>query len=122
LNQAQVGRILVVDDDPAIARMLRVILESDGFHVESAENGLEALRLLDGFVPQLVFLDLQMPVMDGRTFYHEFRNRGFQTPVVIVSAFNAAQGQAELRAEGALSKPFEPDELIRVSQRLIRRS
>lgn len=57
-------------------------------------------------------LDLQMPVVDGRTFYRELRARGHRMPVVILSAFGAHAAQRELGAAAAVAKPFEPDDLV----------
>ena len=69
--------------------------------------------------PDLVILDLQMPVMDGRTFYREFRQKGFRSPVVILSAYNAEGARQELGAEAALNKPFDPDRIGEVVRSLV---
>jgi len=92
----------------ALARLLRVLLESDGYSVSVAHNGAEALVLVGNAVPDIILLDLQMPVMDGRTFYREFRALGLTTPIILLSAYNPEAAQDELGANGALRKPFEP--------------
>ncbi len=104
--------ILVVDDDIALARMLRVLLESEQCDVRIAHDGVEALDALDSFVPDVVLLDLQMPVMDGRAFYREFRSRGFDTPVMLLSAYNADKARLELGANDAMDKPCDPDIVV----------
>ena len=116
-------RVLVVDDDAAISRLLRVLLESQNFRVRLARNGSDALEALPEFKPDLVLLDLQMPVMDGRTFYKQFRSLGHDVPVILLSAFSVEAAQRELGAEGAIAKPFDPLHLGgAVSQLLERRS
>ena len=101
--------VLIVDDDPSLARMLRVLLTSDGFDVMVAHNGREALDSLRDARPSLVILDLQMPVMDGRTFFKELKRTEYHCPVIILSAYNAEAARKELGAEAALAKPFDPD-------------
>jgi CheY-like chemotaxis protein len=105
--------ILVVDDDPALIRMIRLTFASEGFRVVTANDGLQALDVLQAEIAAVI-LDLQMPRMDGRTFYREMRQRGFTTPVVIVSAYGAERAQSELGAEASLPKPFDPDHLVDV--------
>ena len=70
--------------------------------------GLEALRSQDC---DIVVLDLQMPVMDGRAFYHEMRVLGYEQPVVILSAYGAEKARAELNAQAAIQKSFDSDSL-----------
>ncbi len=60
----------------------------------------------------VIVLDLQMPKMDGRTFFRTLRVRGDRTPVIILSAFGAEEARVELQAEAALEKPFDPDVLV----------
>jgi CheY-like chemotaxis protein len=111
--------VLVVDDDPALGRLLKVILITAGFSVRVAENGARALDMVRERAPDIVVLDLQMPVMDGRDFYREFRLLGHAAPVVILSAYNAAAARDELGADAALNKPFDPEALVTEASRLI---
>lgn len=106
------ARILVLDDDPSLLRTIRLILDLEGFTVETAVDGVEGLEQVaaDGF--DLILLDLQMPRMDGRTFHREIRSRGYMTPVLILSAYGAEAAKEELGAEGAVHKPFDPDLLV----------
>jgi CheY-like chemotaxis protein len=69
----------------------------------------------------VILLDLEMPVMNGREFFGEYRNRGNQTPVVVVSAYGAEAARAELGAEGAVAKPFDPDNVTHLIDRLLGR-
>jgi len=111
--------VLVVDDDSAIVRMLRLVLRGEGFDVLTASNGEEALDAVASCHPSVIVLDLAMPVMDGRTFFRELRERGDDTPVIILSAYGAQRAQRELSAEAGLDKPVEPDRLVAEVQRLL---
>ncbi|HEX5480293.1 MAG TPA: response regulator [Dehalococcoidia bacterium] len=112
-------RVLIVDDDASILRMLRLVFQGDGFEVITATNGREALDVVSRHDPAVIVLDLEMPVMDGRTCFRELRSRGDATPVLILSAYGAERAKAELHAEGCVAKPFEPDHLIAEVERLL---
>jgi DNA-binding response OmpR family regulator len=110
---------MVVDDDLALARMLRILFQSEGFDVVLAHDGQQALEKLDDGQPGLIVLDLQMPVMDGRSFYRELRGRGYGTPVILLSAYNSEAARDELGADAALSKPCDPDTIAAKARELI---
>lgn len=105
-------RVLVVDDDASILRLLRMIFREAEFDVATSSNGQEALESVERAEPGAIVLDLEMPVMDGRTFVRELRSRGYQTPVLILSAYGARQAQRELDAQGGIDKPFDPDAVV----------
>lgn len=107
--------VLVIDDDPPLRRMLSLTLRDGGFAVLPAADGQAALDLLaaDPSLPDAIVLDLEMPVMDGRAFFRALRERGFEVPVIVVSAYGARTAQRQLGAESYLDKPFSPDELVR---------
>ena len=105
-------RILVMDDDRSLLRSIELSLAFEGFTVETAADGLEGLDRISAADFDLVVLDLQMPRMDGRGFFHELRARGDATPVLILSAYDAEKTRNELGAEAAIAKPFDPDLLI----------
>ncbi len=83
-------RVLLVEDDAALAQMYRVKLERDGYTVQVAGDGEEALSLLERDLPDLVFLDVRLPRMDGLTFLERVRasDRTKNLPVVIVSNYS----------------------------------
>jgi CheY-like chemotaxis protein len=83
-------RVLLVEDDAALAQMYRVKLERDGYTVQVAGDGEEALGLLNGQLPDLIFLDVRLPRMDGLTFLERIRgmDRTKNIPVVIVSNYS----------------------------------
>lgn len=103
--------VVVVDDEPAIRNLERVILKSAGYRVLTAANGAEALDLLDHNEPDIMVLDMQMPVMDGRSLFKKLAGRAHR-PAVLVVAHEAGLAQRELGAEGSLEKPFSPEDLI----------
>jgi DNA-binding response OmpR family regulator len=115
-----VSKVLVLDDDNALLRLLRLTLTSEGFEVITASNGLEGLERVDQEPPDVILLDLEMPVMDGRTFFRELRKQGNNTPVLILSAYGAREAQRELHADGSLEKPFDADVLMNELKQLAR--
>jgi CheY-like chemotaxis protein len=110
--------VLVADDEPAIVEMIRDILEEYGFRVVTAANGSEALRLVMEAEPEVVLLDMNMPVLDGEGFVNAIRERGLRIPIVIMTAGSSAKRwAAQLGADAYLSKPFELANLIDVTNR-----
>ena len=104
-------RVLIVDDDEGLLRLLRLILSND-YEVSTAINGSDALDVTRQKHPDVIVLDLRMPVLDGPGFFRELRARGDNTPVLVTSSFGARDAQRELGADGAIEKPFEPDALL----------
>jgi DNA-binding response OmpR family regulator len=106
--------VLVIDDDPDILQTLALCLSTEGYRVQMAANGREALEVVGKDKPDCILLDLMMPVMDGWQFVAELESRGWRSsPVLILSADRAVQGHAaKLRAEAFLAKPFDLDELL----------
>ena len=106
------GEILVVDDDPDLREFLRLMLTSMGFEVTSAANGREALDVMDGHDPDLILLDMKMPVMNGWEFCRALERRDARPPIVVLTAApDPAALAAEAHADGWLGKPFEYEEL-----------
>jgi CheY-like chemotaxis protein len=110
--------VLVADDEPAIVEMIRDILEEYGFRVATAANGSEALRLVEEAEPEVVLLDMNMPVLHGEGFVAAVRERGLRIPIVVMTAGSSAKRwAAELGADAYLSKPFELANLVDVTKR-----
>jgi DNA-binding response OmpR family regulator len=106
------GTILIVDDDPDLREFLRLMLTSMGFEVTSAANGREALAVMDGRDPDLILLDMKMPVMNGWEFCRALEGRNARPPIVVLTAApDPAARAAEACADGWLGKPFEYEEL-----------
>ena len=109
--------ILIIEDDPDILLALKTFLEVEGYAVRTAENGFEALKLLnDGEMPNLILLDMKMPVMNGWQFAIEFlaKHDHLSPIVVMTAAADAKQRAKDIDAIGWVSKPFELDELMKV--------
>lgn len=110
--------VLVVDDDDDVRESFAELLEDRGHRVFAAENGRQALEVLDSLPrPAVVMLDLMMPVMNGPEFLAQLRRGPHRDlPVVVVSAFSErADG---LPAQAALAKPLRPALLFRTLDRL----
>jgi two-component system response regulator MprA len=106
-------RVLVVDDQEAIRDTLQTALDDEGYTVECAANGREALEVLARSKPCVILLDLMMPVMDGWAFCEAQRRSGDQTPIVLLSAAGRLDEQArELCAAAFIPKPFDLDRVI----------
>ena len=80
------GGILVVDDDPDMREFLRLMLTSMGFEVTSAANGQQALDAIERHDPDLILLDMKMPVMDGWEFCRALESRNVRPPIVVLTA------------------------------------
>lgn len=107
-------RVLVVDDEPGIRATVSAMLEIEGYAVAEATNGAEALAVVEAGAPDLILLDMRMPVLDGWAFAAELRRRGHAMPIVVMTAArDAARWAAEIAATGFVSKPFGYDDLIR---------
>ena len=108
--------LLVVDDDEPTRQLLTELFNANGYAVVLAENGEQALKQLLDYTPDLVVLDLQMPVMDGWRFRAQqlvSNVRVAAVPVVLLTGTENAETQAEsLHAAGFVEKPFEPDLLL----------
>ncbi|WP_299792779.1 response regulator transcription factor [uncultured Shewanella sp.] len=106
------SKVLVVDDDLVFRELLKEALESEGHDVLSAENGLEALSILEQDRPDIILLDIMMPKLDG---FGLLAARKDQIPVIVISAIDSEDGRIkgyELGADDFLTKPFSIKELL----------
>jgi DNA-binding response OmpR family regulator len=106
-------RILVVDDQPFIAKLVEVNLSRDEFVVMARGNPLEALANIDALAPDLMILDVRMPGMSGVELCRRLRQRAnpCRVPIIILTAQGETTTEAEARAAGAdafMTKPFSP--------------
>jgi two-component system response regulator MprA len=117
------GRVLVVEDDAAIADVLRRTLRQEGHEVRSAEDGVQALELAESFVPDLVILDLGLPKLDGVEVCRRLRAES-DAPILILTARSDTDDRVEGLDSGAddyIVKPFERKELLARMRALLRR-
>jgi len=106
-------RVLVVDDDASIRELLATALADDGYEVVPATNGEDALAVCERWRPDVIVLDLMMPVMDGWQFATELRARDEDIPIVLLSAARDLRMHAKnLSAAEIIEKPFDLSELL----------
>src|SRR3954462_11867006 len=116
-------RILLVDDDPNLLVLLADQLRADGFEIQTARDGEEALRRLDGGWPDLLVVDMMMARMDGLTLAREVKARA-DLPIIVLSAIDTADSKADLLeevAEDYVTKPYHYPELRARVTRVLRR-
>ncbi|TSK04251.1 MAG: sigma-54-dependent Fis family transcriptional regulator [Geobacter sp.] len=107
-------KILIIDDDSSLRRVLEYNLEQEGYHVYTAEDGAAGLRLFEEKSPQLVITDLKMPGMTGFEVLSAVKERAPATVVIVLTAFGAIDTAVEAMKLGAfhyLTKPFNREEL-----------
>lgn len=116
--------VLVVDDDEDLRESVELVLEGEGCRVLTAANGQEALDVVSREMPQVILLDMRMPVMNGWQFAEAFRARfGRVAPLVVMTAAEDARERArEVDAESYLAKPFEIDDVLRTVRAFAPRS
>ena len=111
-------RVLVVDDDEVILAAVSGVLGQEGYRVETATNGSEALDVVEHNHPDLVLLDMRMPVLDGWGFARALRERDITLRIVVMTAAQDARRWAEeIGANAYLAKPFDLDDLIAIVER-----
>lgn len=118
------ARILVVEDDASIRSGLRVTLELEGFSVEEACDGLEAMRILPVFLPDIVLLDLMLPGKSGFDICRELRSQRAELPILMLTARSDEASKVAgltLGADDYVTKPFSLAELIARIRNLLRR-
>ena len=105
--------VLIVEDDAEVSFVFKLLLADEGFDVSVAPNGLAALELVDDHQPDLILLDLNMPVMDGETFAARFRDEyGTDTPIIMITAVPPPALEERIENAIVLKKPVELDLLL----------
>jgi two-component system, OmpR family, response regulator MprA len=116
--------VLVVDDDAPIRRMLRRTLAAEGYEVETAAAGGEALAAVERSVPDLLVLDVAMPGVDGLDVCRRVRRAGLGLPILLLTARDAVADRVvglDAGADDYLVKPFAAEELLARARALLRR-
>lgn len=119
------AKVLIVDDEPDILLMLRINLEAEGYETALAADGETALRRIADEEPDVVVLDVMMPVMDGWSVLESLSSRPGAPRVVVLSAKTASRDvrrALDLGAAEYLTKPFEPEGLLATISRVLHAS
>lgn len=118
-------QILVVDDDKNTRRLLQAVLEQDGYRVFTAENGEDALTVLDDQHVDLVVLDIMMPKMDGYEFTKTLRESNNNLPILMVSAKQLPSDKKQgflVGTDDYMTKPIDEEEMLWRIKALLRRA
>jgi two-component system KDP operon response regulator KdpE len=121
---AQSRRILVVDDEPQITRVLRTTLSSHGYSVHTAADGDEALEIMRDWLPDLIITDLAMPNLEGTELCRRVRAKS-AIPIIVLSVRGEEKTKIEALDAGAddyITKPFTPNELLARIRAMLRRA
>jgi two-component system, chemotaxis family, chemotaxis protein CheY len=119
-RNSELRLILIVDDDPAIRSTVSEILDMEGYPVQTAANGQEALSKVRATRPWLIILDMRMPIMDGWAFARTLQEEGIKIPILVMTAAqNARRWAEEIGANAYIPKPFDLDELLNAVNKFI---
>jgi len=119
------ARILIVDDDPSLLKLLSMRLNAANYEVETAANAHTALARLPQFKPQLVITDLRMEGMDGLSLFKEIQKRFSSLPVIILTAHGTIPDAINATRKGIfsyLTKPFDARQLLTVIEEALLQS
>jgi DNA-binding response OmpR family regulator len=118
-------RVLIVEDDPSIAVVLKTALSDEGYDVRHAPDGAVGLGVLEQWLPDIILLDLMLPVMDGWEFRAAQRSLpapACTVPVIVVTAARDAVARSdELNAHAIVLKPFDLNEMLDLVDRVVER-
>ncbi len=119
------SKLLVIDDEPDLLAELKPLLERSGYEVATAIDGLDGLRKIEDWQPDLLILDVMMPHLDGRELLRRVRAAENWTPVILLTKVGGTTDRALSLQEGAddyINKPFDPFELLARIQAVLRRT
>jgi len=123
MNNDDIKKVLVVDDEPDTLELIKLVLESGGFGTMLAASGMEALAQIDRTKPDLVLLDIMMPDMDGWDVFRKIKEKNSKIPIAILTAkaqnIDRLLGLHVLKADDYITKPFGKDELINKVRKLV---
>lgn len=113
--------ILVIDDEEAIAEVVCVFLESEGYKTTQASNGRQGLDYLSTIHPDVVICDVMMPILDGREFCKKMQaNSNYRSiPIILMSAAVKSLKQSECHYAALLDKPFDLDKLLTTVEQVL---
>jgi two-component system response regulator CiaR len=118
-------RILVIEDDLPLRRIISTILEEEQYEVDQAENGEDGYFMASSYEYDLITLDIMLPKMDGFTLIRKLRSEGFQTPTLFLSAKDRIEDRVkglDFGADDYIVKPFATEEFLARVRSLLRRT
>jgi len=107
-------KVLIADDEPSNRRILAQELTHKGFAVDTAQGGKEALAMIESTAPDLLILDYMMPDLNGLEVLKQLRDKGIETPVIMITAYGSVDRAVEAMKAGAydfITRPFDPDHI-----------
>ena len=119
------ARVLVAEDDRSVRESLEMALQVEGYDVEAVTNGAQALESFAAREPDVIVLDIMMPVLDGLTVCRRLRASGCRTPILMLTARHEVSDRVsglDAGADDYLAKPFSLDELLARLRALLRRT
>ncbi len=125
MNTMKTIKILLVDDDPHMQRLISIFLKKNPFELDKTGNGRIALRKIETQTYDLIISDLQMPETDGIELIKRIRAKNRTTPIIIISAYGLDSMAEEAIKEGAsfvLPKPFEAAELLQTIEKVFHKT
>ena len=109
------NKILIIEDEIALQQTLKLNLELEKYFVETCDSGDKAIAQIKNFNPDLILLDIMLPVLSGIEIYKELKKQNIQIPVIFLTAKNNVQDKIEglkLGADDYITKPFDLEELL----------
>ncbi|MCA9436192.1 MAG: sigma-54-dependent Fis family transcriptional regulator, partial [Candidatus Omnitrophica bacterium] len=116
------GKVLIVDDEENLCRILSLVLKDEGFEIEVANDGQSAVGLIDKNAYDCILTDVRMPELDGLALLREAKKRDPDQAVIVMTAYGNVQLAQEVMRAGAFDyviKPFDNDELVRTIARAV---
>ncbi len=123
-NPANTGKILAIDDDPLIGKLIKKLLERKGHQVETATNGEDALKMIVGCSFDIVITDIKLPQMDGMAVLDKIKEINPEIDVIVITGFGSIESAVSFMKAGALdyiSKPINSDHLEIIVQKALER-
>lgn len=118
-------KVLIIEDELSLQQTLKLNLELENYNVETCDNGGDAISIIKKFTPDLILLDIMLPVIGGIEIYKRLKDLNNNTPVIFLTAKNNVQDKIEglkLGADDYITKPFELEELLLRIQNVLKHS
>lgn len=118
-------KVLIIEDELALQQTLKLNLELEQYLVEVCSSGGDAISTITAFIPDLILLDIMLPILDGIEIYKQLKGLKINTPVIFLTAKNNVQDKIEglkLGADDYITKPFDLEELLLRIQNVLKRN